>query len=130
MAMSRQDFIEAVWTELGATGPTDFARKLNLGPDGLQKVRRWRNGGRLDYEDVIVMLQKTGWWTPGLRPAGVPIDPLESIAADDVKILKMLERGLRTQEELRDEIQSIRADLGKRADASRTPTKRRSGGSR
>lgn len=60
MRLTRVEFVDAVWDALGASGPTDFARKLGLGPDGLQKVRRWRQGGRLDYEDVTLMLAKTG----------------------------------------------------------------------
>ena len=79
-------FVQSVWNQIGATGPTDFARRLGLGPDGLQKVRRWRRGGRLDYEDVMRMLEVTGWFSPG-RPAAdgqpaptIPDSRLEELA--------------------------------------------------
>lgn len=94
MIPSSTDFIQAVWDELEATGPTDFAKKLGLGVDGLQKVRRWRKGGRLDYEDVMAMLERTGWFT---MPAGelpkvahtdqpAPADPLAALASAVAKL--------------------------------------------
>jgi hypothetical protein len=83
MELSSVQFVERVWQELAATGPTDFARKLGLGPDGLQKVRRWRAGGRLDYEDVMQMLELCGWLSIGgdAQSAWVaPADPLAALA--------------------------------------------------
>ena len=123
--MSRTEFIEAVWEDLGAKGPTDFARKLGLGPDGLQKVRRWRHGGRLDYEDVMQMLARTGWWTPGQRSTSPGQgDRLEELAMNDASLLANQEEALKNQGVLLAELRAIREALDSLAGAARTQPKR------
>lgn len=75
---------------LGAEKPMEFARALELGPDGYQKVNRWNHGGRIDYEDAIAMLERCGWlnintddqtWRTGQ-------DPLESLAKAVEELVK------------------------------------------
>lgn len=149
MNMNSVEFIQAVWTELEATGPTDFARKLGLGPDGLQKVSRWRKGGRLDYEDVMLMLRRTGWYQPHIDGDGatlattrpptpdrgdVLVPLLESIAAQIAQNQKegldnqrMALEGqqmlLEAQRELSDGLRALHEALGIPAAPGRTAPK-------
>lgn len=105
MPIPRTEFVQKVWDALGATGKTDFARKLGLGPDGLQKVRRWQAGGRLDYDDVMAMLERTGWFVmdaSGVQssdPSGA--EDRERLAENDASILANQKEAMKLLKEIR-----------------------------
>lgn len=128
------EFIECIWDAVEATGPTDFARKLGLGPDGLQKIRRWRKGGRLDYEDVMLMLQRAGlfaWGQDGQTQAAarsleVRLESLaKQLAANQRQGLKNQREALEQQQRILDELAVLRGMLEPPSEVGRTPPKRR-----
>lgn len=80
MPPAAPELVERAMVVLECDGPTDLARKLNLGPNGYQTVHRWLKGtSKPNYDQVMAILERTGWLTFAAEGANADVSVLQEV---------------------------------------------------